>query len=319
MISLIVPVFNEEESVELFLSTVEKNISRLNHEFEFVFINDGSTDGTLEKLAQLRKSDPRIKIINFSRNFGKDIALSAGFRFATGDAVIPMDVDLQDPPEVISEFVAKWEEGYDVVLGVRSQRDSDTAFKRITAKWFYSFFNMLSNKRLVPDAGDFRLMNRASVDALNRLPERVRFLKGLYAWVGYEQAIVYYERQPRAMGSTKWNVSKLWNFAVDGITSFSTLPLRIWSSLGLLFAAIGFSAAIYRIIRTLVFGVDVPGYTSTMVVLLVLGGLILTSLGIIGEYLGRVYEEVKLRPLFIVKETIGFDEDGDKGSQRDHD
>ena len=309
MISLIIPVFNEEESIDLFLATVNKAIEPLAYDFEFIFINDGSTDSTQARLMRARETDQRIKVISFSRNFGKDIALSAGFRYAGGDAVIPMDVDLQDPPEVIVDFVKKWEEGYDVVLGVRSIRTSDSFFKRLTAKWFYTFFNLLSGtKQLVPSAGDFRLMNRASVDALNCLPERVRFMKGLYAWVGYKQAIVYYERPARALGSTKWNAGKLWRFAMDGITGFSTLPLRIWSYLGLFFALIGFISALYLVVRTLVYGIDTPGYASLMVVLLGMGGLILMSLGIIGEYLGRVYEEVKVRPLYLVKDTIGFDE-----------
>lgn len=315
MISLVVPVYNEEESIDLFLSTVSRVIANLHHEFEFIFINDGSTDKTLDVLMEAKNHDPRIKILNFSRNFGKDIALTAGFRFAAGDAVIPMDVDLQDPPDLIRSFVEKWEEGYDVVIGVRSQRTSDSAFKRVTAKRFYTFFNMLCSDQLVPDAGDYRLMNRASVNALNNLSERIRFMKGLYAWVGFKQAIVYYERPARALGKTKWNARKLWKFAIDGITGFTTLPLRIWSYMGLFVAFSGFCWAVFLIARTLISGIDTPGYASTMVVLLTLGGLILTSLGVIGEYLGRVYEEVKSRPLYIIRDVIGFKPD-DKDEKR---
>jgi len=307
MISLIVPVYNEEESLDLFLRTINDAIAHVRYDFEFVFINDGSTDLTLQKLLEAREADSRIKIINFSRNFGKDTALTAGYRFASGDAVIPMDVDLQDPPELIKDFVAKWEEGYDVVLGVRSERRSDTAFKSMTAGMFYKVFNLLCNNRIVPNAGDYRLMNRASVDALNQLPERIRFMKGLYAWVGFKQAVITYERPPRALGTSKWNTRKLWHFALDGITGFSTLPLRIWSGFGFLFALLGFLYAAYMIVRTIIGGVDVPGYASLMVALLVIGGMILVSLGIIGEYLGRIYEEVKERPLYIVRDAIGFE------------
>lgn len=308
MISLIIPVYNEEESIDLFILTVKQLIDSIEYAFEIIFINDGSTDATLTKLIDARKSDPRIKIINFSRNFGKDTALTAGYRFAAGDAVIPMDVDLQDPPELIKDFILKWEEGYDVVLGTRSQRSSDTAFKSVTAKLFYKIFNLLSSNHIVPNAGDYRLMNRASVDALNRLPERIRFMKGLYAWVGFKQAIVTYERPPRALGKTKWTARKLWNFALDGITGFTTVPLRIWSGIGLIFAVFGFLYAIYLTLRTIFYGVDTPGYASLMVAVLVIGGMILISLGIIGEYLGRIYEEVKARPAYIIKDAIGFDD-----------
>ena len=316
ILSLIIPVYNEEESIDLFLAKVADAIARLRYDFEFIFVNDGSTDATLQKLLNAHEADPRIKIINFSRNFGKDTALTAGYRFASGDAVIPMDVDLQDPPELIRDFTAKWEEGYDVVLGVRSRRHSDTPFKSITAGLFYKAFNLLSSNRIVPNAGDYRLMNRAAVNALNQLPERIRFMKGLYAWVGFKQAIVTYERPPRALGSTKWNVRKLWNFALDGITGFSTLPLRIWSGFGFAFAFFGFLYALYTIIRTLIFGVDVPGYPSLMVAILVIGGMILISLGIIGEYLGRIYEEAKERPLYIIRDAIGFGSSQTHGSQR---
>lgn len=307
-VSLIIPVYNEEGSVPYFLEKIGIIINNaVDYSFEIIFIDDGSKDRTLETLLKARQKDSRIKILELSRNFGKELAMAAGFHAASGDAVVPMDVDLQDPPELLSDFLQKWEEGYDVVLGVRRQRKSDTKFKRVTARLFYKIFNILCGKRLVPNVGDYRLMSRVALDALNSLPERVRFTKGLYAWVGFKQARVEYDRMSRVAGSSKWNAWKLWNFALDGITSFSTLPLRIWSYLGMIVALFGFGYAVLLIMRKLLFGADVPGYTSIMVVMLLLGGLILISLGIIGEYLGRIFEEVKGRPLFVVRRYIGFD------------
>lgn len=306
-VSLIIPCYNEEDSVSLFLETIRPIVDREAYSFEFIFINDGSTDATLHALLAERARDRRIKIINLSRNFGKEHAMAAGFHAASGDAVIPMDVDLQDPPELIASFLRRWEEGYDVVIGVRRGRPADTRFKRLSAGLFYRFFNHLCGKRLVPNAGDYRLMNRAALDALNSLPERVRFTKGLYAWTGFRQATVEYDRPSRAAGTTKWNAWKLWNFAIDGFTSFSTLPLRIWSYLGFFVAVLGFLYAAFLIVRTLFWGVDVPGYASMMVVMLVLGGLILISHGVSGEYIGRIFEETKGRPLYIVRDTVGFE------------
>ena len=306
-VSLIIPVYNEEETITYFLEKIDIIINNIDYSFEIIFIDDGSKDRTLETLLKARQKDSRIKILELSRNFGKELAMAAGFHAASGDAVVPMDVDLQDPPELLSDFLRKWEEGYDVVLGVRRQRKSDTKFKRVTARLFYKIFNILCGKRLVPNVGDYRLMSRAALDALNSLPERVRFTKGLYAWVGFKQARVEYDRMSRVAGSSKWNAWKLWNFALDGITSFSTLPLRIWSYLGMIIALFGFGYAVLLIMRKLLFGADVPGYTSIMVVMLLLGGLILISLGIIGEYLGRIFVEVKGRPLFVVRRYIGFD------------
>ena len=306
-VSLIIPVYNEEETITYFLEKIDIIINNIDYSFEIIFIDDGSKDRTLETLLKARQKDSRIKILELSRNFGKELAMAAGFHAASGDAVVPMDVDLQDPPELLSDFLRKWEEGYDVVLGVRRQRKSDTKFKRVTARLFYKIFNILCGKRLVPNVGDYRLMSRAALDALNSLPERVRFTKGLYAWVGFKQARVEYDRMSRVAGSSKWNAWKLWNFALDGITSFSTLPLRIWSYLGMIIALFGFGYAVLLIMRKLLFGADVPGYTSIMVVMLLLGGLILISLGIIGEYLGRIFEEVKGRSLFVVIRYIGFD------------
>ena len=220
-----------------------------------------------------------------------------------------MDVDLQDPPELVHEFLKKWAEGYDTVIGVRRKRTTDSWCKRISAALFYHFYNVVCGNHLVDNAGDFRLLDRKCIDALNSLPERVRFTKGMYAWIGFKQACVEYERPARARGKSKWNGWKLWNFALDGITSFSSLPLRIWSYLGGCVALMGFIYALCLIVRTLIYGTDVPGYASTMVVTLFLGGLILFSLGVIGEYLGRIFEEIKSRPLYIIRTTIGFKND----------
>ena len=307
-VSLIVPVLNEEESISLFYERIADILKREDYTFEVIFVDDGSTDATLSCIASLNKKDPRIKAIEFSRNFGKEHALAAGLLAASGDAAIPMDVDLQDPPELVHAFLQKWEEGYDTVIGVRRKRTTDTWCKRKSASLFYRFFNKLCGDHLVDNAGDFRLLDRKCIDALNALPERVRFTKGMYAWIGFKQALVAYERPSRARGTSKWNGWKLWNFALDGITSFSSLPLRVWSYLGGCVALIGFGYAIWLVLRTLIWGIDVPGYASLMVVTLCLGGLILFSLGVIGEYLGRVFEEIKARPLYVVRSRIGFEE-----------
>lgn len=309
LVSLVVPVYNEEESIALFLRTVEPVLEDEPYAFEFVFVNDGSRDRTLNELVAARERDERVKIVDLSRNFGKEHALAAGFQAARGEALIPMDVDLQDPPDVMKAFLRQWETGFEVVIGVRRQRESDTPFKRRSAGLFYKAFNTLCGCHMVPNAGDYRLMSRRAVAALNALPERVRFTKGLYAWVGFPQALVYYDRPPRAAGTTKWNAWKLWNFALDGITSFSTLPLRIWSYVGMGVAGLGFLYAAWLVIRTLLFGVDLPGYASLMVTQLTLGGLILVSLGVVGEYLGRIFEEVKGRPLYVVRARHGLDPD----------
>lgn len=277
------------------------------YHFELIFIDDGSNDQTLELLLKEREKYPCISIIELSRNFGKENALLAGFHAATGDAVIPMDVDLQDPPELIHEFLRKWEEGYDMVLGVRRQRKADSWLKRLTASLFYRIFNLLCGNRLIPNAGDYRLLSRNVLDALNLLPEHSRFTKGLYAWVGFRHSIIEFERPQRVAGASKWNMWKLWNFALDGITGFSTILLRIWGYLGIFVALCGFGYALFLVIRALLCGIDVPGYTSIMTVLLILGGMILTSLGVIGEYLGRIVEETKRRPLYIIRSQIGFD------------
>ena len=252
-----------------------------------------------------RQRNDRIKIVALSRNFGKELALTAGIDYARGAAVVPIDADLQDPPELIEALVAKWKEGYDVVYAKRRSRQGETWLKRATANSFYRVMERMSKVPIPRDTGDFRLLDRRVVDVLKQLPERTRFMKGLFAWVGYRQAEVLYDREPRHSGETKWNYWRLWNFAIDGIVSFSIAPLRIWSYIGITFAGISFLYGTFLLLRTLISGNDVPGYASLMVAVLFLGGVQMMSLGVLGEYLGRVYEEVKGRPLYLVRNAYG--------------
>jgi glycosyltransferase involved in cell wall biosynthesis len=310
-LSIVVPVFNEEEAVPVFLRAIAPVLDGLGLACEIIFVDDGSRDGTAAAVAAAIAapgSGAAIRLLRLSRNFGKEAALTAGLEAATGRAVVPIDVDLQDPPELIAEFVRLWREGYEVVYGRRTAREADTGAKRASAGLFYRVFNGLSAQRIEPNAGDFRLMSRAAVDATLQLRERNRFMKGLFAWVGFRSVAVPYARPPRAAGTSKFNYWKLWNFALDGLTSFSTVPLRVWTyvGVGVALAAIGYTAVI--LLQTLFFGRDVPGYASLMVVILILGAVQLISLGIIGEYLGRLYIEVKQRPIYLVGERLGFDD-----------
>lgn len=306
LISLVIPVYNESESVYIFMKALSPILEHEQYDFEIIFINDGSTDNTLQDLCVIKSKNNTVKIIDLSRNFGKELAMAAGFEAATGVAVIPMDVDLQDPPELICDFLRQWERGYDVVVGVRTSRNEDTLLKRKTAALFYRIFRKMCDDRLIANAGYYRLMDRKVVDALNSLPERVRFTKGLYAWLGFSQSCVEYSRPARIAGKSSWKIWNLWNFAIDGFTSFSTFPLRVWSYFGIIVSFFGFFYALFIFAKTLLFGIDVPGYASLMVVVLVLGGLVLTSLGILGEYIGRIFIEVKGRPLYIINKKIGF-------------
>ncbi len=299
LISVVVPCYAESETVALFITAMDAALAR--ERLEFVFVNDGSPDNTLDVLLELSRTDPRIVVLNLSRNFGKEAALTAGIEAAQGDVVVPMDADLQDPPEVIRQFLDHWREGYDVVYGIRKDRSSDTRTKRVTAEAFYRFFNRISQTEIPPNVGDFRLMDRVVVDAVRRLPERTRFMKGLFSWVGYPAIGVPYVRAERSAGQTKFNYWRLWNFALDGFVSFSTLPLRVWTYVGMLVAASSLVYAFLTILRTLAFGRDVPGYASIMTALLFLGGVQLISLGIIGEYLSRLFMEAKQRPLYVLQ------------------
>ena len=308
LLSLVVPVFNEEESIDLYLDTVPPLMERDGFRFEIVFVNDGSRDNTLAHLLDRAALDRRLRIVNLSRNFGKEAALTAGIDHARGDVIVPMDIDLQDPPELIGPFMARWREGYDVVYGVRTQRTWDTAAKRLSANWFYRVFNSMSPVRIPENVGDFRLVDRRAVEVLRQLPERNRFMKGLFAWVGFNAVGVPYERPQRAAGSSKFNLWRLWNFALDGVVSFSTAPLRAWFYVGVVIAAISVLYALFIITRVLIFGIDTPGYASLLIAVLLMGAIQLLSLGIIGEYLGRLFLEVKGRPIYVVE---GVYEDGD--------
>lgn len=306
-LSILVPMYNEAEVIPLFFETINKILAVTGMDYEIVCVNDGSRDNTLEQLTAWAAREPRIKVISFSRNFGKEAAMTAALDYASGDAVIPIDADLQDPPELINEMLRKWQEGYDVVYAQRSSRASDSLVKRKTARWFYNLFNWLSEVDIPENVGDYRLISRRVVDAIKNLPEKERFMKGLFCWPGFKSTTVEFERQVRAGGSTKFNYWRLWNFALSGITSFSTIPIRIGTYLGLFIAIVAFVYSCYIITKTLVFGIDEPGYASLMVAVLFLGGVQLFFLGVLGEYIGRIYKEVKNRPLYVVERTIGFD------------
>jgi glycosyltransferase involved in cell wall biosynthesis len=307
-LSLVVPVFNEEASISGFLARVRPILARVGLSYEVIFVDDGSADTTAAVVAGEAERDARIRLVCFSRNFGKEAALTAGLDWSSGAAVIPMDVDLQDPPELIADFVRHWHDGYDIAFGQRVDRASDTGTKRLTAGLFYGIFNAIAASPIEENVGDYRLMSRAAVDATLQLRERNRFMKGLFAWVGFRKIAVPYQRPGRAAGTSKFNYWRLWNFALDGITSFSTAPLKIWTYIGLLVATAAMVYTLAIVIRTLAFGRDVPGYASLMVVILILGAVQLISLGILGEYVGRLYIETKARPIYLVREAVVFDE-----------
>lgn len=298
-ISLVVPVFNEEEAIPIFYRTVKEKLTM--YDTEIVFVNDGSKDATEQIINALADADITVKAINFIRNFGKEPALLAGLEQATGDAVIPIDVDLQDPVEVIPLLINKWQEGWPVVLAKRSDRSSDSRFKRNTAAWFYRLHNKISKPKIEENVGDFRLLSRETVENIKLLQERNLFMKGILSWVEGETAIVEYARSERVAGQTKFNGWKLWNLALEGLTSFSTFPLRVWTYLGLFVAAVSFIYGIWMILDKLVWGNPVPGYPSLLVSILFLGGVQLIGIGVLGEYIGRIYIETKQRPRYLLK------------------
>ncbi len=307
-LSIVLPCYNEAENLDYLFERLTSVLARLPLTYEIVCVNDGSQDETWLRLREHHHRDPHIKVVNFSRNFGKEIALTAGIDFTQGAAVIPLDADLQDPPELIPDMVALWQQGYDVVYGVRRSRQGESWLKRLTANMFYRFLSRLSRVPIPRNTGDFRLMDRKVVHAIQQMRERTRFMKGIFAWVGYNQTALYYDRAPRYQGQTKWNYWRLWNLAVEGITSFSSVPLRVWSYVGVSISGLAFLYACVLIMRTLIHGVDVPGYASLLVIVLFLGGIQLLSLGIMGEYLGRIFEEVKERPLYLVRDSYGFED-----------
>ncbi|MBW8371825.1 MAG: glycosyltransferase family 2 protein [Thiobacillus sp.] len=301
VISVVAPAYNEEAVLPEFHKRLCAVFEGLDCELEVVYVNDGSTDQTFAVLNTLRAQDARITLVDLSRNFGKEIAMTAGFDHACGDAVVVIDTDLQDPPELIPEMIRMWRAGHDIVYAQRTVREGESWMKRATASAFYRVIQRLSRVRIPQDTGDFRLMSRRAVDALLQLREHHRFMKGLFAWVGFPQVALPYRRDARFAGDTKWNYWKLWNFAIEGITSFTTVPLKIASYMGLLISLFAFGYAAVIIYKTLMFGESVQGYPSLMVAILMLGGIQLASLGIIGEYLGRMFNETKRRPLYLTQ------------------
>lgn len=300
IISIVCPFFNEEEVVDLFMKEVAEVMNDIKKTYEIICVNDGSTDNTLKKLIQAKNSYPMVRIIDLSRNFGKEGALTAGLDYAQGEAIIPIDADLQDPPGLIKEFVLHWEKGFDVVLGKRIDRSSDSFAKRTTAQFFYKIHNKISDIDIPGNVGDYRLITKKVLTATQKMPENQRFMKGLFAWIGFKTAVVEYKRDSRKAGKTSFHGWRLWNFALDGITSFSTIPIRVWLYIGIVISLLSFSYMNFIVFRTLLFGVDLPGYASLLTIILFLGGIQLIGIGILGEYIGRIYMETKRRPSYIV-------------------
>jgi glycosyltransferase involved in cell wall biosynthesis len=302
LVSIISPFYNEGLGVLKFKEAITNVLNSLpEYDFEIICIDDGSTDNTLSNLIAVAHHDHRFRIIELSRNFGKEAAMTAGIDEAKGNCIIPIDADLQDPPALIGKMLLAWQQGYEVVLAKRIDRSTDSFAKRKTAQLFYRLHNVVSNLQIPEDVGDFRLMDRVVVDALKKLPERQRFMKGLFTWVGFKSVTVDYVRNARSTGTTKFSGWRLWNFAIEGITSFSLVPLKVWTYIGLFGSVFAIFYATFIIIRTWIFGIDLPGYASLLVVMLFFGSLQLMSLGIIGEYIGRIYFESKQRPIYLIK------------------
>ncbi|AVM76410.1 glycosyltransferase family 2 protein [Magnetospirillum gryphiswaldense] len=312
VLSLVVPMFNEAGNLDRLFDRLAQVMADLGESYEIVCVDDGSRDDTAVRALEHRRRDPRIKVVELSRNFGKELALTAGLRHTSGQAVVMIDADLQHPPEVIKDMMREWRQGFEMVIAVRRDRDDESAVKRLAAKVFYEVFGRVSEVRLPPGAGDFRLLDRKVVKVLNAMPEHARFMKGLYAWVGFRQTIIPFDVAERAHGETKFNLFRLWRLAVDGITSFTSLPLKVWTFMGMLVASFALLYGLLFIVKTLILGIDVPGYPSLIVAITFFSGVQLISLGVIGEYLGRVFAEVKNRPLFVVREAHGCGDDVDK-------
>ena len=306
MITLVVPCFNEQDTIDHFLQELRQVLTSSKLEYEILFIDDGSRDDTLQLLTDRSEQDSHIKVLALSRHFGKDAALSAGFDHASGDAVIPIDVDLQDPVQLIPQMVEKWQSGADVVMARRIDRSSESLLKRSTAAMFYRLISALSSSPIPRDVGDYRLMDKIVVDAIRQLPEKGRFMKGLMSWPGFNSEIIEFTRPKRMAGESKWRLWKLINYALDGIISFSTAPLRMWTYIGMLLSAFSLSYLLWIVFKTLIYGVDLPGYASIVSIILFFSGINLIGLGILGEYIGRVFVEVKQRPIYLIKDKIGF-------------
>ncbi|MEZ8141246.1 bactoprenol glucosyl transferase [Enterovibrio norvegicus FF-162] len=301
VISIVCPCFNEQEVIHTFTDKITGIMSATDFSYELLFVNDGSKDNTLSVLHELAAKNTHIRVLNLSRNFGKEAALTAGLDHAKGEVIIPIDADLQDPPELIHDFLREWQKGYDVVVAKRIDRSSDTLAKKITASLFYKFHNSIADVEIPDNVGDFRLITRRVVQAIQLLPENQRFMKGIFSWVGFKTSVVEYARQPRAAGESSFNGWRLWNFALEGITSFSTAPLRVWLYLGVFISTIAFVFGSAIILKTLMFGVDLPGYASLLTIVLFFGGMQLIGLGVMGEYIGRLYMESKRRPVYILE------------------
>lgn len=308
VLSLVVPMFNEAGNVDGLFARLTEVLGALGVTYEIVCVDDGSRDDTVARVVDHHRRDPRIKVVELSRNFGKELALTAGLQHTTGQAVVMIDADLQHPPEVIGDMLEKWRQGYEMVIALRRGRENESSFKRNAAEAFYGLFARVSEVRLPRGAGDFRLLDRKVVDVLNTMPEHTRFMKGLYAWVGFRQTTIPYDVAPRLAGETKFNAFRLWRLAIDGITSFTSVPLKVWTFIGMLVAAFALLYGLLFIVKTLVLGIDVPGYPSLIVAIMFFSGVQLISLGVIGEYLGRVFSEVKQRPLYVVRQAVGFED-----------
>ncbi len=308
LVSILIPFFNEQDAIAPLFSRLDIVLSGVpKYAFEIVCINDGSKDQTLDVLLEIASKRTDVVIIDLSRNFGKEAALSSGLAIAAGDAVIPLDADLQDPPELIGEMLGKWQEGYEVVLAKRQDRSTDSFSKRFAARMFYKVHNLFSDVTLPEAVGDFRLMDRVVVEALKLLPEYRRFMKGLFAWVGFRATTIEFRREQRTAGQSSFNAWRLWNLALEGITSFSTSPLKVWTYMGLAVAGVALVYGMWIVLRTLLFGIDVPGYASILAAVLFLGGLQLIGIGVIGEYLGRTYLESKRRPSYVIRRVYRND------------
>jgi len=305
-LSVVIPMYNEAEVLEKLFARLIPCIEQVTTNYEIICVDDGSQDKTVEILKGFYRQNPRIKLVCLARNFGKEAALTCGIDYTVGRAVIPIDADLQDPPELIVSLVAKWKEGYKVVLATRRSRPGDSWLKRKSAEYFYKAINSVSTVKIPTNTGDFRLIDRQVVEAVKKLPERTRFMKGIFAFAGFSTATVYFDREARAAGNTSWNYWNLWKFALEGIFSFTTVPLHVWTYIGALISFISFLWATVIIVKTLAFGNKVHGYASLMVAVLFMGGMQLLSIGIIGEYVGRIYTETKQRPVYFVEETVGI-------------
>ena len=306
-ISVVTPIYNEEKNIDEFISQVESVFRELSYDHEIICVNDGSNDASYDRILYWVKQSPRVKAIDLARNFGKEMALSAGLDYATGDAVIIMDADLQHPPALIRNFLEKWEEGFDSVYGIRAHRREETRTKQFLTRTFYKLLQSVSEVSIPPNAGDFRLLDRCIVDALLEMPERTRFMKGLYAWVGFNQIGVDFEAGARMAGESKWSMLRLWSLALEGLVSFSSVPLKVWSYMGFIISMLSLIYAAIVVIDVLVTGSEVPGIPSILTAVFFIGGIQLLTVGILGEYLSRIFIEVKRRPVYIVREICGVD------------